>query len=374
MTGGRRYCLALVCITLPVLLCLCVGGSSTDDRRLMTTHELEDPNKQTAGLTWKALANISYFVIRTTVSVLRKLIIYLVSHYFSSTLSLYGLQDLLQESWILNVLERRLLGNLTMAGRVWVRAWVVMVVVAAVVGAALVPPQQNKERDAAAVVGGEASQRHLLWFWGGSGGDEEAEPEELTEEPDEGEKASETDTLHYYDDDTTPPPSSHTTTRKPGWWGWLGKVSGVASRMKTSFKSGLNSTKHLTIRAGKAIGRGAVKVGSAIKSGYRKVKLKLSGSKEKFKIVMHRLKEKIEAGDEKAMELMRKLGIRVRFLGDRTIEEPYEPPPFPDVFNNAKDRLEEFYDSGGFSHSELRDVFNFDPDNYEYVDYYEYVY
>ncbi|XP_045132515.1 defective chorion-1 protein, FC177 isoform-like, partial [Portunus trituberculatus] len=309
-------------------------------------------------------------------------------------------------------------------------------------------------------------------------------------------------TTYYYNHTTTTPPTT-TTTAKPSGWGWLGAVSGVARRIKTSVKSGLNATKHLTVRAGKAIGRGAVKVGSAIKSGYRKVKLKLSGSKEKFKIVMNRLKEKIEAGDERALELMRKLGIRVRILDgkvagteleeeplnitttatanattasylspvskaalevydeeeeedkeekeeeeeeeemmmmmmrrrrrrrrterkhhlhlhlllttttpttttttsyttktttniptttttptttpttttttttdepDRTVEEPYQPPPFPDVFSNARDRLETFYNSGGFTHEELTDVFNFDPENYEYVDYYEYEY
>ncbi|XP_071513087.1 uncharacterized protein [Panulirus ornatus] len=59
---------------------------------------------------------------------------------------------------------------------------------------------------------------------------------------------------------------------------------------------------------------------------------------------------------------------------DRTEEEPYEPPPFPDVFNDIEvhDRLKDFYDSGGFTHAELTEIFNFDPDNYEYYyDYYD---
>lgn len=54
-------------------------------------------------------------------------------------------------------------------------------------------------------------------------------------------------------------------------------------------------------------------------------------------------------------------------------EEPYEPPPFPDVFSDIEvhDRLKAFYDNGDFSHAELAEMFNFDPDNYEYY-YYDY--
>ena len=51
----------------------------------------------------------------------------------------------------------------------------------------------------------------------------------------------------------------------------------------------------------------------------------------------------------------------------RTCEEPYELPSFPDVFNNAKDRLKVFHNSVGFTYEELRNVFNLDPDNYEYL-------
>ncbi|XP_037780288.1 exocyst complex component 5-like [Penaeus monodon] len=48
--------------------------------------------------------------------------------------------------------------------------------------------------------------------------------------------------------------------------------------------------------------------------------------------------------------------------------EPFEPPPFPDVFSDpdVRDRLREFYENGDFSHSELISRLNFDPDNYEY--------
>ncbi|KAF2347500.1 hypothetical protein FHG87_021745 [Trinorchestia longiramus] len=57
--------------------------------------------------------------------------------------------------------------------------------------------------------------------------------------------------------------------------------------------------------------------------------------------------------------------------------DPFSAPAneegFPDIFNsNVRDRLREVYERGDFSHDDLKNAFNFDPNDYHY--YYDYVY
>lgn len=81
--------------------------------------------------------------------------------------------------------------------------------------------------------------------------------------------------------------------------------------------AGGNKTKEGILSAGRAIGHGTVRAGSAVKEGFRKIHLKFSGSGEKFSLLANRLKEKLETGDEKALELMKNLGINISFMGNR---------------------------------------------------------
>ncbi|KAK4309051.1 hypothetical protein Pmani_019310 [Petrolisthes manimaculis] len=215
-----------------------------------------------------------------------------------------------------------------MRGVVWVWA------VATTLTVLLYPCSQSSVLAYPSHSGQHWSGRDLLWWWGdedeGAEQDEDEEAEQTT--PSEDLLLSSTIPI-----DSSPVNVTYTTETPSRWRSWFSKVKDAAKKVRTKvreqgirnpFGMGLapvgealvragNATKETVIRAGKKIKSGAKRVGSAIKSGFRKIRLKFTGTGEKFRIVSNRLKEKLEAGDDKAIALIQKLGIKINFMGNK---------------------------------------------------------
>ncbi|XP_037780772.1 uncharacterized protein LOC119577147 [Penaeus monodon] len=146
-----------------------------------------------------------------------------------------------------------------------------------------------------------ASGRHLTWWIFGD------DDEEVTT-PDASDHVSPTPPL-------TSSPGPTTTEAPSTWRSWFSnvgdKIKSAASKVKDELREVKEAYDTGRAAVGTALKEGANKVGSAIKSGFRKIKIKFTGGGEKFNIMATRLKEKLEAGDERILELMKKLGINV---------------------------------------------------------------
>ncbi|XP_064095495.1 mucin-2-like [Macrobrachium nipponense] len=82
---------------------------------------------------------------------------------------------------------------------------------------------------------------------------------------------------------------------------------------------GAKKVGNATIKAGRTIKKGAKRLGSAVKRGYQKIRLRFAGPDEKFKILANRIKDKVESGDERAVELLKKIGIHVNVSDQKVI-------------------------------------------------------
>ncbi|XP_066980987.1 mucin-2-like [Macrobrachium rosenbergii] len=82
---------------------------------------------------------------------------------------------------------------------------------------------------------------------------------------------------------------------------------------------GVKKVGNATIKAGRTIKKGAKRFGSAVKRGYQKIRLRFAGPDEKFKILANRIKDKVESGDERAVELLKKIGIHVNVSDQKVV-------------------------------------------------------
>ncbi|XP_068219668.1 mucin-2-like [Palaemon carinicauda] len=136
-----------------------------------------------------------------------------------------------------------------------------------------------------------------------------------------------------------------TTTKKPSRWrSWFSrakeKISNAAKKVKGKYERGMSVVDNVakngfykagkaivlgvkkvgnaTITVGRKIKKGTKRIGSAVKRGYQKIRLKFSGPDEKFKILANRIKDKVESGDGRAVDLLKKIGIHIT-LSDQKI-------------------------------------------------------
>ena len=127
-----------------------------------------------------------------------------------------------------------------------------------------------------------------------------------------------------------------TTTEEPksGWGSWFkskySKVKDKVKKAKNKVKSGLSKAKNAVKKGAKSVGRaikysanftkeGAKKIGRKIKLGFKKFKMKFTRTDNNFNRFADKVNNGIMEKNEKVIEMLTKLGIKVAYGEDGNI-------------------------------------------------------